>query len=174
MFFWPSILLNSNIWVRTRFFCKNKNSILKLFFHNFQKIWKRTNSEIYVSSEFLETAVFDPKTPVFASKRAFDLNLFLNFFSQNFCEFKKMGFSKKFLKFKNWTIPKLAKMKSLEKLCLSQGLKMFWIIENCMTSFIDNPILVELLYFWFCSEGKLRSCALQKMNLKLRFEFSAK
>jgi hypothetical protein len=47
-----------------RVFCDFQNLILTSFFHNFWKVWKRTNSKFYVNSKCSETPVFDPKTGV--------------------------------------------------------------------------------------------------------------
>jgi len=44
------------------FFCNFQSSSLTSFFHNFWKVWNRTNSEIFANSEFSETAVFNHKT----------------------------------------------------------------------------------------------------------------
>ncbi len=119
VFFETKIL---NILFKTQHFeleleCSSKNSSRnKLFvvfevwfllhFCNFRKVWNRTNSKIFVSSEYLETPVFDPKTLVFASKtvffdpktRVFDPNLFRKIFTNS----KIMTFSEKFLNFEHF------------------------------------------------------------------------
>jgi len=73
------------------------------FFHNFQKIWNRTNSEYAINLKYADNPVIDAKTPVFASATGFfdpktgvfNPNLFLNFFLQNFHEFRKTGLFQK-------------------------------------------------------------------------------
>jgi len=50
-----------------RVFRNFRNSI----FCNFWKVWNITNSEFSKNLECKETPVFDPKTPVFASKTGF-------------------------------------------------------------------------------------------------------
>jgi len=91
-----------------RVFHDFRSSILTSFFCNFWKVGNRTNSECSVSSECLETPVFDPKTTVF------DLNLFPNYFRKIFVSLKKTDISKKFPNFDTRTTPKLAKKKSSE------------------------------------------------------------
>jgi len=78
----------------------------------------------------LETLVFDPKPPVFASITVyfdpkigfFDPNLFLNFFCKIFANSKITSFYEKFPNLKNLTFKKLAKNEKFGKIRLSQGL----------------------------------------------------
>ncbi len=106
--------LNSNVCVGTSFSQFSKFNF-NVIFCILQKVRNRTKSEYSVNLECLETPVFDPKTSAFASKTGFfDPNLFPNYFCKIFASLKKMDISKKIPNFNNWTIPKLAKTKSLE------------------------------------------------------------
>ncbi len=59
--------------------------ILKSFYCYIRKIQNKTNSEYSVNLECLETPVFDPKTPIFASKTGFfDPNIFPNYIREIF------------------------------------------------------------------------------------------
>jgi len=87
---------------------------LTSFFPNFWKVRNRTNYEIFVGSEFLETAVFNPKTRV---SKLFDPktgNYFQTFFQTFFASSKNPVISEKILNFKKRTFSKLAKTKSSE------------------------------------------------------------
>jgi hypothetical protein len=96
---------------------------LTSFFRNFWKILNRTNSEYSINSEYAETPVFDPQTPVFASKAGFfDPNLFPNFFCKIFCEFGKTGFYQKNLELQKWNNSETHGNEKLGKFHLSQGL----------------------------------------------------
>jgi len=64
--------------------------------------------------ECSETSVFDPKTPVFASKTGFLEPITGNYFRTIFASLKRPDISKKFPNFDNRTVPKLTKTKSLE------------------------------------------------------------
>jgi hypothetical protein len=69
-----------------RVFRDFQNSILMSFFCNFQKVHNITNSEFSINLECSEIPVFDPKTPVFASKTG---NYFQSYFRTIFASSKK-------------------------------------------------------------------------------------
>ncbi len=116
-------------------FRKNKNLILASFFCNFWKIWNRTNSEYFVSSEYLETPVFDPKTGLLTQKGDFDPNLFLNFFVK-FSWIQKTGVFRKISKLQKSNNSETRKNEKFGNFRLLQGL-----IKN---QFFDTLICFNL------------------------------
>jgi hypothetical protein len=95
----------------------------------FRKVRNRTNSKFSVNSECLETPVFDPLTPVFASKQGFltknheiIFKLISELFLQNFCEFKKTGYFRKISKLQKPNYSETRENKKFGKFRLLQGL----------------------------------------------------
>ncbi len=101
-------------------FCDFRSSILTSFFQNFWKVRNRTNSKIFVSLEFWETPIFDPKTPDFATQhgiltqnRAFGVKnrgfqKFQTYKNFGICSIQNFPKLKKLKKQKVWKIPSFA------------------------------------------------------------------
>jgi hypothetical protein len=106
------------------------------FFRNFRKVRIRTNSEIFVSWEVLETAVFNPKTGVsklfpnfltqkqgfLTQKQEIISKLFSELYSQNFCEFEKNGYFRKISELRKTNFSETRENEKFGNFRLTQGL----------------------------------------------------
>ncbi len=117
-----------------------QSSSLTSFFHNFWKVWNRTNSEFSVNSECSETPVselfpnFSQLFANFLTKNRLFLTLkqeiISEFFSQNFREFEKNGYLRKISEIRKTNFSETCENKKFRNFHLTQGLNLKFILIN--------------------------------------------